>query len=129
MGIVKYSLYIFTFVLGLGLGYKLFYSKQPTAETTENSKTVDVVTVIKEVVRNDGTVEKITTVTDKSKVTETKVVPKLKPYKASALVGYSFTNKQPVYGVSVEKTLSDSFSAGAWANTDKSAGLSLTISF
>lgn len=98
----------------------------------------NVVTVIKEVKRPDGTVETETRTEDKSETTGKKdsdsssssVVTNNKPqWRAGALVGMDFRTNQTTYGALVERRILGPASLGVYGTTNQNVGLSLSLEF
>jgi len=112
--------------------------KTETVIKTVTVNHVDTVTVVKEITKPDGTKEKTTTTTDKSKIdtntdSDTKtsiVITNQKPqWKVSALLTTKQGSFGPVYGAMVERRILGPIFAGAFANTDKAVGLTVGLEF
>ena len=97
-----------------------------------------VITQTKEIKHADGTVETDTTTTDTSKIStkETEdsktssVTTYSKPqWKVQTLFAPQAGPVGPLYGIDVEKRLLGPISVGAWGNTDRKYGASLSIEF
>lgn len=133
-------------LLAAGLGYASGRYVQPSKiviETKEVVKTVtvvkhDTVTVTKQIKRPDGTTETDTTTTDKdvdstnNTVVDTtsETITNSKPqWKATAQAGYNFSSIKPVYGAEVDRRIIGPIFAGAWGNSDHTAGLAVTVEF
>lgn len=131
----KIIMIVISLLVGAGVGW---YAKKPTSEVREKEVEVikkDIVTVVKEVTRPDGSKEIVTTTTDKSsenKVTDKKttILPN-RDWKAG--VGIHQSVKHPdldrVYSVSVERRVFDKVWVGVQGQTDGMAGLSVSIEF
>lgn len=126
-------------VLALGLGIYVGKSQYSKTETVEVEKEVikrDVVTVVKEVVRPDGTKETETTTIDKSKEkkdTLTSVATgTIKPdwhISISASAASVAEISSPAYGFQIERRILGPFSAGLRIQTDKQIGLVVGYEF
>lgn len=137
-------------VLGLAgcllLGYAIGRYAQPAKVVTKTEivvKTVetvkhDTVTVTKEHQNTDGTKDVVTTITDHDieqttkdiKEKDSKVLDSLKPqWKATGLYGYNFHDLRTVYGASVDRRIIGPVFAGVWGNTDRTAGVSVSLEF
>jgi hypothetical protein len=127
------------------LGYAFGRYAQPAKVVTKEVKVIqqvetvkhDVQTVIKEVVKKDGTKETVTVIEDKSKdYTQTKTkdhvtqtTSNVKPqWRVQGLVGTDL-NFQPIYGAGIERRIVGPVSAGIYANTKKQVGLSVSLEF
>jgi len=139
------TLIIVALLLGL-VGYAVGRYVQPPQVVTkevEVIKEVEVVkrevkTVIKEVVRPDGTKETTTSIDETSKETSRRdaenrkdvtVVSEKAQWKAGIMAKASLTNVIPVYGFQVERRILGPFFVGAQGWGDQSAGLSLSLEF
>lgn len=137
---------VLAILISAGVGYAGGRYVQPAKVVTkikEVTKTVqvvkhDTVTVVKEVTRPDGSKESTTTITDHDvdttdSSTKTSISQKIsneKPqWKASGLAGYNFSKLNPVYGAQIERRIIGPIFVGAWGNTDKAAGVALSIEF
>jgi len=99
----------------------------------------NVVTIIREIVRPDGTkevetriVDKTTTEKDKTEMrSEIKKVKALKPqWRASIMAGIDGSFKNPIiYGAQIERRILGPFSLGVWGMTNKTAGFSVSWEF
>lgn len=132
----KILLALFFLSLGLGLGYYL--SPEKTKEIEKEVVKKDVITVVKEVFRPDGTKTKETIITDKSefkKETSKEVINKKSSYKLGLMVGSEgFNFNQPVYGINIEKRFLGPVFLGAWGMTETEGnrirgGLSISYEF
>ncbi len=142
---IKGHLLIILLVFAAGFGTAKYFSPAKTIVKTETVvKTNDVIhehvhTVTHTIVQPNG--EKDTTTVVDNNSTEDKnstsksdsstVTTYSKPqWKVGALVGLSSTNLYaPIYGANVEKRILGPISAGLWANTNKEAGLSVSLEF
>lgn len=119
--------------LGLYLGKTMF----ATVETKEVQKEVvrkDIVTVVKEVVRPDGTKETETISTDKSveksdKTVVMSAVNAAPNWFISASLERNSLDGPSVYGVQVERRILGPFSLGVRVNTEKTVGLVIGMEF
>jgi len=117
------------FAAGYQLGKKDAPTKIEQVERIVEKR--DLVTVTKEVTRPDGTKEKETTVTDKTKTeqkSETTVQNKLHDWRASGMVGIG-VNAMPMYGVSIERRIISNVFVGAWGLTNATVGVSVGLEF
>lgn len=132
---------IYTALIAVALGLGVYIGKQAfsVTKTVEVEKAVvrnDIVTVVKEVVKPDGTKEIVSTTTDKSverkDSTVVKAVAAPQPQwhiSASASVQPSSGSYQPVYGLQVERSILGPFSIGVHADTNKQIGLVIGYEF
>lgn len=104
--------------------------KQQEIETIKR----DVVTVVREIVRPDGTKETISTITDKSK--ENKSVTLLEAQKPNWLISagalYDVTERNMLYSASAQKRIAGPLSGGVQliSNQGKfAAGIVLTLEY
>ncbi len=100
-------------------------------ETDTSKISNDITTVIKEKQNKDGSIEKDTTIVDKSKRDEKliSVAPILSP---NWIVrgGYGLAKDlNAVYTVSVDRRILGPIFLGGWASSQQSAGVSLAIEF
>jgi hypothetical protein len=133
-------------LVALGLGYSFGRYAQPAKEvikTVEVVKTVetvkhDTVTITKQIKKPDGSTETDTTTTDKDvdttntsmtdKTSET--ITNVKPqWKATGLLGYNVSTFQKVYGAEIDRRIIGPIFIGAWANTQQTGGVSVSIEF
>jgi hypothetical protein len=129
--LTKIAILIVSFIVGAGLGY---YLKKPqTIEKQTEIEVVkkDVVTVVKEITKPDGSKEIVTTTTDRSQENRAKdKVIKTQPkrdWKISASVEKN--DKREFYGLGIEKRIFDNIWVGVKANTDKSVGITVGVEF
>jgi isocitrate dehydrogenase len=125
IGVIFIAAIAISYALGREAGSK---ERSETTNQSEQTKT-EYITVVKEVVRPDGTKEKETTTkrtdeTDKSKSSSTVVKGSLPDWRVSAL----YTSKQE-YGVHVERRIIGTISAGAFGLNNGSYGLSVGMEF
>lgn len=126
-------------LVGAAIGWCV---KNPGTEIREKEVEVvkkDVITVIKEVVKSDGTKEIITTITDKSKENSTKdktiKVVSIRNWKANLGVSRGFNGAQEyIYDIGVERRLFDNVWIGVKGQTGhqnfgNSVGISIGIEF
>lgn len=139
------TLTIISIVLALG-GYAVGRYMQPPKVVTKEVEKIkevevikrDVKTVIKEVVRPDGSKETTTTIDESTRENnrrqtenqrEVAVVPQKPQWKAGIAAKTSLTNIIPVYGFHVERRVLGPFFVGVQGWGDQSAGLSLSMEF
>jgi len=136
---------IISALLLLGVGYGVGRYLQPAEVKIEIKEVIkevevenrNVVTIIREIERPDGTREIETRIVDKTTIekdrtasrSEVKTVRALKPqWKVGAMVGQSdFLRGGTIYGAQVERRILGPFFLGVWGNTNKSAGLSISM--
>lgn len=121
-------------LLGAGIGSQLFPKiKTETVETEKEVIKRDVVTVVKEVVRADGTKEIITTTTDKTKEKkDSTVTSKVLASNYHASISVITDNIQLTdlkYQLQVEKRIIGDVFLGAVINSKKEAGLTVGLEF
>lgn len=140
----KYKVLI---VIGVGvLGYAFGRYAQPAkiqikTETVIKEVQVEkrnVVTETHEIKHTDGTTETVIKVTDLTKVSTketsdsktSETITFNKPqWKVQALLAPQTGPIGPLYGLDVERRILGPISAGAWGNTDKKYGASVSIEF
>ncbi len=117
----------------------MFYLNKPDTKSVQTEKETattkkDIVTIVKEVTRADGTKEVVTTTTDKStekKDTSSSLV--VQTAKANWLVGVSASASldrlAPVYGIHAQRRVLGPAFVGIGLNTNKEALLSVAIEF
>jgi hypothetical protein len=112
------------------------YSTPRTETTSKESETVkkDIVTIVKEITRPDGTKETNTTIVDRSKEKKEEsrkevIVPKRAVISVSALVGYSIRDSAPVYGLSVSKEVMGPITIGAFGLNNGTIGVTIGSNF
>ncbi len=127
------KLLIVALILGLGGGLyigKTFYSTTKTVEVEKQVTRTDVVTVVKQIERPDGSKETLTTTTDKSvakrsDTSQTVLAPSRPLYALTA--SYSVNpvegNLMPIYSVQLTKQFLGPFSLGLRVQSDKQVGL------
>lgn len=125
IGVTLIAAIAISYSLGRAAGSK---ERSESSNQSEQTKT-EYITVVKEVVRPDGTKEKETTTkrtdeTDKSKSTTVEVKGKLPDWRVSGL----YTSKQE-YGLHVERRILGTISAGAFGLNNGSYGLSIGMEF
>lgn len=138
--------YILIVVIVAGAGYGIGRYLQPAQIEIKEIEVVkeievikkDVVTVIKEVERPDGSKERHTTIEDRSrettkkeseKETSTTIVNEKPQWRAQALLKLNNVLTLPVYGAGIERRIVGPFSAGVWATTDRNIGVSASFEF
>lgn len=120
-------------LISLGVGWGIARHTTPVKTVTVEKELVtrdtDVVTVIKEVVRKDGTKETVTRIEDKSKETTDKsVVSKVDNYKPQYKIDlFAGTDKE--YMLSAQRRIFSNVFAGVWANTQGTVGVSIGMEF
>lgn len=125
------------FVL-LALGYGIGRYVQP-ANIKEVEKEVvktqhDVVTVVKEIKRPDGTIEKEIRTEDKTSKEKSKEsvveIKNNKPdWKVHALYGKNIDDMKDVYGIQVDRRIMANISVSVWGNTSKTIGIGIGYEF
>lgn len=124
-------------IIGLGLGAGITKAYFPKIQEVNIEKEVvrtDVRTVVKEVIRADGSKETVTETTDRTVKKEDKKstidkTPEPKMNKVSAIVKYDFDEKKENYGVLVERRLVGPVFLGLYGDTKKNIGVSAGIEF
>lgn len=136
---------LISIVLALG-GYAVGRYLQPPEVVTkevEKIKEVEVVkrdvkTIIKEVVRPDGSKETVTTIDESTRENtrrqadtskETTITPAKPRWKAGANVKASLTNVLPVYGVQIERRILGPFYVGVQGWADSTVAVSVSMEF
>lgn len=104
--------------------------KEVVKEVEVEKKSVE--TIIKEIIKKNGTKETVTTIKDNSVTSTKKEVSKeanpSKPqWKAQAL--YGLVDKKTVYGLGIERRILGPISAGAFGLTNSTYGISLSLEF
>lgn len=119
----------------LAIGLYTGYKAAPKAANIDVERVVnktDVVTVVKEVKRPDGTVETVSTTTDRSvskqdkQATTVQLVPQ---WHVSASATKDGWTAEPVYGLQVEKRLVGAVSAGLRVDSKRNIGLVVGLEF
>jgi len=123
------------FICGYQVGIST-QSKTSIVETEKEVKQNNIITVIKEVKKSDGTVETVTTTTDKTKeIAEKKLAvsvirPKNNLYHVSIAADTAIRgDDKKRYSLSIDRVIISNFSAGLKIDTDKNIGVVLGISF
>lgn len=121
-------------VLVVILAFLLGRSTAPVKieEKVKVEKAIDTITVVKEIKRPDGTIEKETTQVDKSKITSQKstTVESAKAMNKVALgMGYDFKDKSQVYNLSYERRLVGNIWVGAFGVSNGTVGLTVGLEF
>jgi hypothetical protein len=133
-----HKVYTAAIIAALGFGIyigKSYYSRTETVEVEKEVIRKDIQTVVREIVRPDGTRSTETVTTDKSKekrdsqASTTVVAPPLPNWHISASYARTLENPAPVYGLQVEKRLLGPFSVGLRAQSDKYVGLVIGYEF
>jgi hypothetical protein len=128
---------IITTALGLGIYIgKSYYSATETKEVQVERVKNNIVTVVKEVVRPDGTKETNTTITDtstekKNSTTTSRDVQAIAAWHVSASYAVQPLSGSyaPVYGVQVERRILGPFSVGVRLQSDKQIGIVVAYEF
>lgn len=124
--------------IGFAAGSQLFPKvEQKTVEVEKEVIRKDVKTVIKEVVRPDGTKETETTIVDKSKEnrknTEISTTYAKNDWHVSVSVSHNpiivKSESDFIYGLQVERRIIGDFYAGIRADSNKTIGVSAGMSF
>lgn len=134
---MNYKLFAASLAAGIIAGYYLARALNPEAVTqTEDHETIkhDVVTVIKEVTRPDGTKDSTTTIIDRSKEKkdiESSIIAAPAKAQNRASVSALSSNFREVesYTFSYERRLAGPLWVGAQYNTNQNYGLSLGLEF
>lgn len=106
-----------------------WYGSQKPAQII-NTETVrkDVVTVVKEVTRPDGTKETVTIIEDKSKESTTNKTPVLVPPR-DWVIGAYYRLNDPTYALSVSRRILGPISASAFGDLKGNIYLGVNIEF
>lgn len=134
---------IIVFLIGIGVGVWVAHqdakvTKQEIAvEKVQDHSEVKENKIVIERIKPDGTViRKIVSSTDtradvkkEAVQAKTEIVDRTKSWYAGAMVSTSFSSPVPVYGVQVHKNILGPFSAGIFLLTNKSAGVTIGMSF
>lgn len=146
ISIPSWAKVILAILVAAGLGYAFGRYAQPAKEvikTVEVVKTVtvvqhDTVTVTKQIKKPDGTTETDTVITDKDvditntaiKDTSSETITNVKPqWKLSGQGGYNFSSFNKVYGAEVDRRILGPIFLGAWGNSDRAAGIAISVEF
>jgi hypothetical protein len=108
----------------------LRYKPAPEVKTRTEYKR-DVVTIIKEVTKPDGTTERETTITDNTERSKDKSAPvRIKPdFMIQGGVGTKFNGEKEVYTVAVSKRVFMDIFVGVYGRTDKELGVLVGLEF
>jgi urease alpha subunit len=101
-------------------------------EKIKVEKQIDTVTVVKEIKRPDGTIEKETTQVDKSTIKankDTLIVTERPKNKVNLGLGYDIKEKRQVYIGSYERRLFSNIWVGATATSSGTVGLTVGLEF
>lgn len=123
--------------LGYGIGRYVQAPREITKTEIEEVEVIrrDIVTVVKEITRPDGTKETVTEIVDKTKEkkeyhAETlSVKPTEKQWHMSAGLERELSSTQNIYSVTVERRIFLGSYAGLRVNTDKQIGIILGYEF
>jgi hypothetical protein len=119
-------------IVGLLIGGYAGRTLFPKVETKEIEKIQkDIVTIVKEIVKADGTKEVVTTITDHSKENKvtTTVPQKVDNWHLSVSDSKASLNSPDVYGIQIERKLMGPVSLGLRVQTDKVIGITMGVSF
>lgn len=121
-----------SFIAGLCVAgiIALRYKPAPEAKTRTEYKH-DVVTIIKEVTKPDGTKEKETVINESKEGSKEKSKPiNIKPnYLVQAAVGTKFNGEKEVYTLQASKRVFMDVFVGVYGRTDKELGLLIGLEF
>ena len=128
---------IYTALIAIALGAGIYIGKSQFSKTVEVEKEVtrtDVVTVVREVVKPDGTKETTSTTTDHSiskrdSTSTTSLAPRQPDWHVSVSYSKTFSDPAPVYGLQVERRILGPFSLGVRADTEKTIGIVIGMEF
>lgn len=101
-------------------------------EKIKVEKQIDTVTVVKEIKRPDGTIEKETTQVDKSTIKankDTLIVTERPKNKVNLGLGYDIKEKRQVYIGSYERRLFSNIWVGTTATSSGTVGLTVGLEF
>ena len=120
--------------LSVGITKRLWPTIQSSTKIEEREVVKkDVQTVIKEVVRPDGTKETITTIVDKSKENSSKslqqLITKKNDWFVAAGAEMKLKDMQPVYKLEVNRRVLGDIFVGGTVNTQGSLGLQVGFTF
>jgi len=137
-----YNKYIIGAVVIVGIfigGYQVGISTKSSATVVQTEKEVkqnDIVIVTKEIKKADGTVEIVTTTTDKTKevvdkkLNSTVVQARNNLYHVAIAADTLIKgDDKKLYSLTVERVILSNFSAGLKVDTNKNVGLVLGVSF
>ena len=86
--------------------------------------------ITREIVKPDGTIVKETIKKDTAtKENQTIVDNKKAGFKVAVIPQYNFDTKQTIYGATIEKRIVGNIFAGIYVDTNKSAGIVLSMEF
>lgn len=121
-----------SFIAGLCVAgiVALRYKPAPEAKTRTEYKH-DVVTIIKEVTKADGTKEKETVITENKEGSKEKKKPvDIRPnYLVQAAVGTRFNGEKEIYTLQVSKRVFSNIYMGVYGRTDKELGVLVGFEF
>lgn len=128
--------YFISVVLFAGLGYGVGRYLQPAEIRIEEKERIkkDVVTIVKEVIKKDGSKEIVTIIEDKTVVDKSKseTVKNAKPqWKVIGVIknDISHLTNKPDYGIVVERRILGPVFLGAYADTKSNVGVSVGFEF
>jgi hypothetical protein len=131
-----YGIVALVFLLSLGGAYQYGKSKATVVTQVQEVEKVvekrDVITVVKEVTRPDGTKETITTKEDKSVINskrEKETTVAKNNWFISAGAGYNFDKTAAVYQVDINRRVLGDLFIGAYGTTNKELGIKVGIEF
>lgn len=127
----KTRILIYAYLLSVVVAYWYGSQKEPKVEYKDKIvQQTDIKTIIKEIVRPDGTTEKVTSIVDNSTKVEKKTIStKQAQWLFNIGVRNSLTEWKPIYSAQVQRRLAGPFYVGASADTDKQLGLYLGMEF
>jgi len=120
-------------LIGFGLGSQLFPKvKTETVEVQKDVIKKDIRTIVKEVIRKDGTIEKETVIVDNSKeskeIKNTTRVSK-SDWHVAASAAKSLSLETMTYTVSAERRILGDVFVGMNVNSEKQVGLTVGLEF
>ena len=129
--------YIVIFLSGILVGAVIIKKYSPTiAETTKTVTQTEIKdhTIIKEIRKKDGTIEKTTitdsnTKTDQSKVSQKDTIIVTKKYKIEALYGINTSSKSTTYGILGSSKIIGDLSVGAFYLNNNTLGVTIGLDF
>lgn len=120
--------------LGVGIaGTRYLWPRIEYKHTVQEKEVIrkDIVTVIKEVVRPDGSKETVTEIVDRSKESSTRKETLTKAAQPQWSVGAytTFNEKIPTYTVTVDRRILGPFSLGVYGQTNSTFGAGIRLEF
>lgn len=119
--------------LGIYTG-KTMFAKTMTVEVEKEVVRTDIVTVVREIIKPDGTKETISTLTDKSVARKdsshsTSKAETSPNWHISASAARSLESAVPVYGLQIERRILGPISVGINVNSERQIGLVVGYEF